>query len=225
MLTDLNKYIMADRHQIVTHFTDKEYSYLLFADTTNFNCAYQLKNAFLHYFINEFKYNYLLQKIGYREDFLYKASVKVLALFDRETDEQFLLGDMSLSGCVYLDSYTEFRLTLLKKRWQEIVDLAIDNHFALLDIATMGQIISFLISTMNQNAHIGHITKTDCFVFTHDNITETFSQDEKLELVTSLLRVNPANITFDSKLDNDIKMFLNMCFVEKLKNNQNTVDK
>ena len=98
MLDDLNKYLTITNHQIVTNFADDNFNYILFADTTNFNCVFQLKNAFLNYFVNEFKYQYILQKIGIQGDFFYQACVKVLALFDRETDEQFLLGDMMLSG-------------------------------------------------------------------------------------------------------------------------------
>ena len=225
MLEDLNKYISADHHQIVTNFADNEYSYLLFADVTNFNCVYKLKNAFLNYFVNEFKYDFLLGKIGKRDDFLFLACVKVLALFDRETDEQFLLGDMALSGWIYLDSYVDFRLNILKKRWQEIADLAIDNNFALLDYATMGRIMSFLISTMPQNAHIGRIAKNEMYLFIHDGVEESFDLNDKLGVVTNLLRINPACIVYDENIDDDMKAFLDLCFAEKIKNIQNIVDK
>ena len=51
MLDDLHKYLTITSHQIVTNFADDNFNYILFADTTNFNCVFQLKNAFLNYFV------------------------------------------------------------------------------------------------------------------------------------------------------------------------------
>ena len=217
MLDDLHKYLTITSHQIVTNFADDNFNYILFADTTNFNCVFQLKNAFLNYFVNEFKYQYILQKIGIQGDFFYQACVKVLTLFDRETDEQFLLSDMTVSGKVYLDSYAEFRLALLKKRWDEVADLARDNRFYYLPLADRGEILHFLVSTMTKNAHVGIIKRENGkYVFIFDKHTEVFDTHSRLELVTSVVRVCPAKIKLDGSLDEELGRFFRLCFAERV---------
>ena len=216
MLNDLDKYMKTSHCKIVTSFSDNNFDYLLFADNADYTGKNRLKSAFLDYFINEFKYNYIMRKIGIEGNFFYKCCVKVLALFDRETDEKFLLNNVSFTGKMYLDSFAEFRLPSLMKRWDEIADLARDNRFYALDFEDLSTLIGFLVSTMPQQASVVQINfgQNSYVVKYGTNMREYKS---RLDLVTAILRLCPATLELRGEVDADVQTFLNMCFVGREK--------
>lgn len=216
MLYSLDKYMKNSHCKIITNFSDNNFDYLLFADNTDYAGKNRLKSAFLEYFINEYKYNYILQKIGVNGNFFYKCCVKVLALFDREADEKYLLKNVNFTGKMYLDSFTEFRLPNLMKRWDEIASLARDNRFYALDYEDLFTIIGFLVSTMPQQTDYVQISfGQNSYVLKYGTNMREFKS--RLDLVTAILRLCPSTIELRGQVDADIQAFLDMCFVGREK--------
>ena len=76
------------------------------------------------------------------------ALLKALVLFDSDSDKKYIKQKLDFSSDLYLDSVYNFKLTALKKRWAEVVELTNENKDGLLTSDTFLDLLKFLIATI-----------------------------------------------------------------------------
>lgn len=121
------------------------------------------------------------------------AFIKALSEFDSNADKLIAKSLLRLTPTFLLDSYYEFMLDVLKKRWQEVINLANENVCYLVCDKTFAELLRFLISNIESRSDEVHL----------------FNRAEKIEVLSGALKpfnniyINedlPADIQVVSKL-------------------------
>ena len=116
---------------IITNYADNNFNYLLFACEDKFieQCESVLRAGIISYIEDDYKIKYLKEKIKHPlgNTLAFNAYIKVLALFDKATDESALNKILLFNQTFFIDSFLEFRLTPLKQHWDNLATLSSDN--------------------------------------------------------------------------------------------------
>lgn len=109
--------------------------------------------------ITEFKLEYLKEhaKLPIHNPINYKAFIKALVVFDREFDRELVMRKLTFTREFMLDGFYNFRLKDLKRRWQEVCDLANNNAAYLTYHDTFMELLKFLVNTINSCLDEAHI--------------------------------------------------------------------
>ena len=97
------------------------------------------------------------------------AFIRALCSFDKETDFLIAKSLLVLTPHFALDSFYDFRITPLKKRWQEVCHLANDNQAHLICPRTFCELLRFLISNIDSKCdefHVRNDGSTDVAIVT-----------------------------------------------------------
>ncbi len=213
---------------IITRYNDNNFSYLLFACEEKFvePCEMILREVIIDYIESVYKLNYLKQKIKnpLSNSLAFNAYIKVLALFDKSTDESALGKILIFNQTFFVDSFLEFRLNPLKKHWNNLAELSSDN-LTMFNSATFIDIIRFLINTMD---NLVYKVKVICDG-EHFSIYNMKNKNEKIkkiaecknstELITNVLNSCPSYIDIYINGDNSYEAvsFLSNVFTNRLK--------
>ena len=79
----------------------------------------------------------------------YRLLLHTLVAFDRECERELLLSIVKVTPFISLDGLFDFRLSELKKRWDEICTLIISNASFLHDELTLNELLRFLVSAID----------------------------------------------------------------------------
>ncbi len=79
----------------------------------------------------------------------YDLLIHTLVAFDRENEREVIENGILIRDGMSLDGIFYFRLQELKKRWEEIAELAVSNAVYLKDEETLNELIRFLISAVS----------------------------------------------------------------------------
>lgn len=213
---------------IITRYNDNNFSYLLFACEEKFvePCEMILREVIIDYIESVYKLNYLKQKIKnpLSNSLAFNAYIKVLALFDKSTDESALGKILIFNQTFFVDSFLEFRLNPLKKHWNNLAELSSDN-LTMFNSATFIDIIRFLINTMD---NLVYKVKVICNG-EHFSIYNMKNKNEKIkkiaecknstELITNVLNSCPSYIDIYINGNNSYEAvsFLSNVFTNRLK--------
>ena len=80
--------------------------------------------------------------------------IQILSSIDVAEDKTEIFKHLSLIDELYLDSFVNFKLNNLTKKWKEVANLINDNSFFLLDEKIKKELMQFLME--------GIVSKTDC---------------------------------------------------------------
>jgi len=107
--------------------------------------------------IRDYKEEYLLKnlKISLPNKITLNAFVKALTMFDKINDKDIIKKKLVLTDELHLDSFYNFRLWELEKRWQEIAQLVTENSGYLLASGSFMELMKFLI--MTNDAEFGEL--------------------------------------------------------------------
>ena len=97
------------------------------------------------------------------------AFIHALCSFDKETDFLIAKSLIVLTPHFALDSFYDFRIQPLKKRWQEVCHLANDNQAYLICPRTFCELLRFLISNIDPKCdefHVRNDGSTDVAIVT-----------------------------------------------------------
>lgn len=137
---------------LITNYCDNNFSYLLFACDEEYSiaCESVLKDIIIDYIESLYKVNYLKSKIKtpIADNLAFNAYIKVLSIFDKETDTNALRKIINFNQTFFLDSFLEFRLEPLKRHWDNLAELSSDN-LSLFNSGTFLDVIKFLLNTMD----------------------------------------------------------------------------
>ena len=150
------------------------------------------------------KKRYILSKLNF--DITHSTSMQVflkaLVVFDSDTDKEIIIERLDLQNDIVVKSFVDFRLTFLKRKWDELVSLANDNAMYLVSEDTFGELIKFLISNLEYRCYAVNVfSKKNCYLLcdTQGKVINDFLIERNIVyddnmLITSLIALNPEKI-------------------------------
>ncbi len=128
--------------------------------------------------------------------------LQTLVCFDGETDKHFIEQCLDFDERIFVDAVVAFRLKFLKKKWEELVNLANENVMYLLSEDSFLEFIKFLISNLEHRCYAVNVfSKGDCYFLCdlqgkkiEDFMLEKQRIYEDCSLLTTLVALNPEKI-------------------------------
>ena len=213
---------------IVTSYSDNNFIYLLFAcdEINEKTCEDIIREGILDYIETHYKIDYLKSKIKnpLGSSLAFNAYIKVLAMFDRATDESAISKILLFNETFFVDSFLEFRLNPLKKHWDNLATLSSDN-ITMFNSSTFVDVIKFLINTMDNQVYKVKVVKNgDNFsIYNMKNKNARVKKicvcNSSLELITNVLNNCPSyiDIYLSDEENNEAVSFLSNVFCNRLK--------
>lgn len=212
---------------LVTNYSDNNFSYLLLACDKNFYepCEAIVKDIIIEYIESIYKVDYLKSKIKSCSDSLaFNVYIKVLALFDKATDENALKKIIMFNQTFFIDSFLEFRLLPLKKHWNNLAELSSDNLSVFTSEAFV-DVIKYLINTMESEVYkVKVVCDGENFsVYNmknkNDKIQKIAECKNSLELITKVINFCPnyIDVYINTNNKSEAVSFLSNVFSNRLK--------
>lgn len=213
---------------IITNYCDNNFVYLLFAfkDADEKQCEDVLRDIIIDYIESIYKTDYLKSKIKnpIANTLAFNAYIKVLAMFDRATDESAINKILLFNETFFVDSFLEFRLLPLKKHWDNLATLSSDN-IALFNSGTFVDVIKFLINTMDNQVYKVKVVKSgeNFSVYNMKNKNARVKKigvcNNSLDLITSVISNCPSyiDVYLSDEETNEAVSFLSNIFCNRLK--------
>jgi len=181
----------------------------------------ELCRYFTYYFkIDFFRHNLVLENVNsiYAEIF-----IRALSRFDQNLD----INDITLAlmdfNIINLQSFFYFRLTNMKRRWEELIKLTNDNTIWQLSQHSFEDLLKFLIS--NLEPQIPYIS-----IEIYDKLTKIFdkknnivvqkkikAEHSQLWLIMTLIKFAPTNINIKNQSKKANLTLINKFFTPKIK--------
>ncbi len=122
----------------------------------------EIRSCLIDMYATVVKYEFLRNAIKLPLDRnSYNLLIHTLVAFDRENERELIESCLIMQDGMSLDGIFNFRMQELKKRWQEIADLAMSNALYLLDEETFNELIRFLIGAVNPKIMRLDVKQTD----------------------------------------------------------------
>ena len=213
---------------IITNYCDNNFCYLLFACDEEFLRLGEdvIRDIIIDYIESVYKVNFMRKiiKNPMRDTLAFNAYVKVLAIFDRTTDENALKNIIMFNQTFFVDSFIEFRIAPLKSHWRNLAVLSSDN-IMLFRSGTFVDIIRFLINTMDNDVYKVKVVcdnenyKIYNMKNKNDKVIKIAECDNELELVTNVLNCCPnyIDVYLTTNTNNEAVSFLSNVFTNRLK--------
>ena len=213
---------------VITNYCDNNFCYLLFACDDDFIKVAEemLRDIIIDYIENVYKVNFLKQMIKnpLNDTLAFNAYVKVLSIFDKNTDANALKEIILFNQTFFIDSFLEFRMTPLKTHWTNLANLSTDN-ITLFNSSTFVDIIRFLINTMDNEVYKvklvcdGNMYKVYNIKSKNDRVKKIAECKNALELITNVLNSCPnyVDVYLTTNNDNEAVSFLSNVFANRLK--------
>ena len=197
---------------MLSSFTDKHFTYLLFAcdEAIENICRTKIKQCINTYIIDVYKYKYFTNKILKNKSLLNQAYIKALTLYDIDTDMALINSLVEFKTEFHIDSFISFQLKDLERMWQELCELIMSNiNYLNRDIQTivtttdlkrdmmidvMRQFISTFDNTVNK---LKVIIENDGFVLYKIQNNKPIKLKDKvpdIDIINYILLSNPNHI-------------------------------
>ena len=200
---------------MLTSFTDKHFTYLLFAsdDSTGKLCITKIKKCISTYIIDVFKYEYFTKHILQNNNLISQAYIKALTLYDIDTDLALIDSYLELDKQFYIDSFIAFKIKDLLRIWQELCDL-ITSNINYLNSDMMIDVMRQFISTFDTSVStLKIIIEKDGFVLykVENNMKPIKLKDKApaIDVVNFTLLSNPRHIEIYGEV-NDNYLMINL---------------
>ena len=169
-----------------------------------------IKNKIAENILLIYKKKYILSNLNFNTSNNTKMNVflKALVCFDSETDKDIIVNRLSeFNKKIVVESFINFKISFLKRKWNELIDLANDNCFYLTNEDTFNELIKFLISNLeNRVDAVNLFNRDDCYFICDKNgrVIEDFLCDnagkyDDEKLLTNLIALNPEKIIVHSE--------------------------
>lgn len=156
-----------------------------------------------------YKKEYILSKLNFNpsKEIDMQIFLKALTVFDSDTDKEIIMERLKFDNSLYIDSFINFKLSFLKRKWDELISLANDNALYLINKESFLELIKFLISNLEYRyCTVNVFSKKDCYLLYDQfgNSIEDFLIEKSIlydnnTLLTSLVALNPERIVFHCK--------------------------
>lgn len=213
---------------ISTELDDEYRSYYTLAcsDTYRFQVNRALNSAVCEALSLGYKNIYVrhLLNVGY-DNFYQNVLVNTICKFDSEYDKQFISRIIGDSSTVCLDGYYNFKMSQVKRKWQEISKLVCDNNFLLYDNELIIELLQYLLESLTSRETFLSVSlqNDDYTLYNKDNtvlpklksIARAVNVEEEVMLNVICLKPGKLNVYYHERPGKD---FSDMC--ESLFNTQ-----
>ena len=148
-------------------------------------------------FCEKFKYKFLKEKttlIGKDTEY-FEAFVRVLTYFDAELDRKIIARHLVYGDKINLESFFEFRLRMLKQKWEELTSLTNENAFLFLSSETFIELLKFLISNIEPKYDALNLSFGDKAYITtiseKSGVVAEFELSDEAGLLAGLIDLSP----------------------------------
>ncbi len=196
---------------------------------------YYVKSYIVEAICSYFKIEFLRKnlKIQLKNKVSISAFEKALQYFDKETDRYLVEKYLCFNKNIFLESFFEFKLKVLKSKWLELTKIANENSSYLLTEDTFIELLKFLID----NLEIGYdtiniISDVDGYKLFDENFKEIDKFGEGgdgIWLIENLIALSPRKINVYTDIENDELNLINNIYSSRInilpKHTAKTVDK
>ena len=126
----------------------------------------------------------------------YSLLINSLVVFDRERDETILRLMLNLTDEFSLDGFIAFRISSLKERWEECVNLVKENYALLYAQKTYDLFLRFVLSTAEPKSEVVRIFQTEkgYIVKANFQLPITLSFENDIRMMEKLIEIAPVTI-------------------------------
>jgi len=170
-----------------------------------------IKKTLIEMYLTVCKYEYLASvlKIPRLSEASYKILLHTLVVFDRESESEILEKNLRFSDYLALDGFFHFRMQEVKKRWDEIAQLASNNALYLNHEDTLNELLKFLMSAVTPK-----VQKLSISVLAdHFNVSGRYKNSRfecrilsSEQLMIYLINVAPLELTLEGEFE-DRKLY------------------
>lgn len=185
----------------------------------------KLKQAISEVILFAFKEKFLIDNINFSnmKESYKLALLKALVLFDSESDKLYIKSKLNFDNDIYLESFYNFKLQNLKKRWLELVKITNENN-NLLESETFLELLKFLIATIKPKTSLVNVYYNGAYFEFKDknqkNIKSNFIENfnDEANLITTLITLAPnyINLHCINALSNNTFKILYYIFDKKI---------
>lgn len=134
-----------------------------------------------------------------KEEKLFDAFIKVYTYFDNEVEKKMVLRSLFFSKKLVLESFINFRLQPLKKKWEEMCNLTNHNSNLFLRSETFIELLKFLIANLDRRSDCLVLDFEDgCKLYEEKNdkifALQNFMVDDDINIVVSMIELCPNKI-------------------------------
>ncbi len=126
----------------------RNYFSLACADTYRFQIRRKLNDAVSQALTLGYKNIFVRKLLGVRKsNFFQDVLVNTICIFDNDYDRQAVSRILDVDRTLCLDGYYNFRLSSVKKKWQEVTKLVSDNFYVLSDSELIVEFLQYLLES------------------------------------------------------------------------------
>lgn len=149
----------------------------------------KLFDAITYQIVTKMKTHYIEQNIQIKNPIL----IKVLSHYDKKTDLIIAASLVQITPVMLLDGLFDFRLTRLKKRWDEVISLVNDNVKNLICKGLFDELLRFLIQNMDYKINEAHIIVEGSTVLVCNDKLVPFANLDT-DIINALIDVAPRQV-------------------------------
>lgn len=162
--------------------------------------------------VKSYKFDFFKKnlKLKTTDKIVENALIQALSVYDKKSDKDFIKSKLKPTDEILIDSFFNFRLWELEKRWDNIAKLMSENAEYLSMNNSLEDLMRFLV--MSNECEVGelHVQISDGVVFCSDNFgNELFNMlynqsDElsKINILIELISLSPEKIVVHQGLEN-----------------------
>ncbi len=167
-----------------------------------------IRDCIAEMFLTTVKLNYLrsalvLPSLGADA---YNILLYTLVAFDRDTEKEIILGALNFGDNLALDGLFNFKLVELKKRWDDIAELAVNNSVYLSSDETLNELLKFLMSAISPKVAKLEIAKNKDFYRIRGKRGDgefEYRVCSPEQLMIYLINIAPIELTLCGSFEND----------------------
>lgn len=185
-----------------------------------------ISNLISNIICEDYKMKYLMENISLPNlDSVSKnAFIQALLGFDKETDKYIVQKFLVLENALDLESLYYFKLSQLRDKWKELVQIANDNKTYLSSNETLIELLKFLVDNLEPKYEsIKILEKNNKICFLDDNYNvlkqNDFSEkDINSTIISSLISLSPkyVNVYCKDSLDDNLLNMLKQIFDKRI---------
>lgn len=192
------------------------------------------ENRFKHFITNlisdviceDYKLEYLKQNLNLPslDQISKNAFLQALLSFDKESDKYIVQKILKLESSIDVDAFYMFKLTSLKDKWKDLVQIANDNRAYLSSNETLVELLKFLVDNLEfKNDTINITQEDDKIVFYDINFnkikqSDVGEKDIDSSIISDLISFAPkyVNIYSGHKFNGQVIKLLKQIFDKRI---------
>ena len=219
---------LAEIDGISTELEDnfREYFTLACSDTYRFQIQRCLSGAVVDALSLGYKNVYFRNLLNiYGNNFYQNVLVNTVCIFDNEYDKQIVSKVLDADQILCLDGYYNFRMSAIKKKWQEISKLVCENDFILSDNELIVEFLQYLLESLpSKEKEVSVSFDNDDFVIYGQNnqvlnrinsLAKTSTPEEEAVLNVFCIKPNKVTVYYKTKPHNDFCNLMDKLFYTK----------